>query len=316
MPELAVSAFLAGLLAGVHCVAMCGGIVGALNFHAREPAFAAPTSELTGVSDAAAALAIHAAYSVGRIGSYATAGAIAGGIGGTALLLDSVLPVQLALALAANALLVLLGLHLAGVGTPVQKLESGGGWLWRRIAPFGRRFVPANTPARALGVGAVWGWLPCGLVYSVLAMALVSGDAARGALVMLAFGLGTAPNVLAAGARSGTTARGGWPAARATCRRDGDRRPRFPWRDPSTGSDRASEARPCVLRLTIIAMVTSQITFALLARRRLARKCLSNTMHTARTRSRPFGVTTIQSGVSSTKPSSANAARSMSSSLK
>jgi sulfite exporter TauE/SafE len=145
------------------------------------------------------ALAVHAAYSTGRIASYASAGAVAGGLGGTALLLDSVLPVQLALALAANALLVFLGLHLAGLRTPVSKLESAGGSLWRRIAPLGRRFVPADTPARALGIGAVWGWLPCGLVYSVLAMALVSGDAARGVLVMLAFGLGTVPNVLAAG---------------------------------------------------------------------------------------------------------------------
>ena len=86
-----------------------------------------------------------------------------------------------------------------GAGSGVARLErrqrrSGGA-----IAPLGRRLLPVDTPARALGVGAVWGWLPCGLVYSVLALALVSGDATRGATVMLAFGLGTAPNLLVAG---------------------------------------------------------------------------------------------------------------------
>ncbi len=202
MTELALSAFLVGLLSGVHCVAMCGGIIGALTLHERPPAIrAARIGDQITIAHAAAAmqLTIHAAYGAGRIGSYAVAGAIAGGLGGTALLLDSALPVQLVLAVLANALLVLLGLHLAGFGALVGRLETIGTPLWRRIAPFGRRFVPADTPARALGVGAVWGWLPCGLVYSVLAMALVSGNAERGAAVMLAFGLGTAPNVLAAG---------------------------------------------------------------------------------------------------------------------
>jgi sulfite exporter TauE/SafE len=201
MTELALSAFLVGLLGGGHCVAMCGGIVGALNLGARPPAPAAAIGGGVAVADggAGAQFTLHAAYGAGRIGSYAVAGAIAGGVGGTALLVDSVLPAQLALAVVANALLVLLGLYLAGHGVLVARLEAPGGWLWRRIAPLGRRFVPADTPARALGVGAVWGWLPCGLVYSVLAMALVSGDASRGAAVMLAFGLGTAPNLLAAG---------------------------------------------------------------------------------------------------------------------
>ena len=195
MIELASSAFLVGLLGGAHCAAMCGGIVGALSLHARPPALRAGA--------AGAQLAIHAAYSAGRIGSYAVAGAIAGAVGGAALVVGAALPAQLVLAVIANALLVLLGLYLAGLGGLVGRLEALGRGLWSRIAPLGRRFVPADTPARALGIGAVWGWLPCGLVYSVLAIALLSGDALRGAAVMLAFGLGTAPNLLVAGVAAG-----------------------------------------------------------------------------------------------------------------
>jgi sulfite exporter TauE/SafE len=195
---LAGSAFLVGLLGGVHCAAMCGGIVAALNLPSRRAALSAAGGG-TLAADIAGQVPLHLAYSAGRIASYTAAGAIAGGVGGVAALADAVIPVQIALAVVANALVVLLGVYLAGAGSGVARLEWVGGALWRRVAPIGRRFLPVDTPARAIGAGAVWGWLPCGLVYSVLALALVSGDAARGAMVMLAFGLGTAPNLLVAG---------------------------------------------------------------------------------------------------------------------
>jgi uncharacterized protein len=195
---LAGSAFLVGLLGGVHCAAMCGGIVAALNLPSRRAALSAVGGG-TLAADMAGQLPLHLAYSAGRIASYTAAGAIAGGVGGVAALAEAVIPVQIALAVVANALVVLLGVYLAGAGSGVARLESVGAALWRRVAPIGRRFLPVDTPARAIGAGAVWGWLPCGLVYSVLALALVSGDAARGAMVMLAFGLGTAPNLLVAG---------------------------------------------------------------------------------------------------------------------
>jgi sulfite exporter TauE/SafE len=195
---LAFSAFLVGLLGGVHCVAMCGGIVAALNLPARRAVLSATGGETIG-TDAVAQLPLHVAYSTGRIASYTAAGAIAGGVGGVAMLAGTVMPIQIALAFLANALVVLLGVYLAGAGSGVARLEAIGSALWRRVAPLGKRFLPVDTPARAIGAGAVWGWLPCGLVYSVLALALVSGDALRGATVMLAFGLGTAPNLLVAG---------------------------------------------------------------------------------------------------------------------
>lgn len=199
MSTLATSALVMGLLGGVHCAAMCGGIVGALNARPRDPVRVRHDGAAAVAVPLLGQLPLHAAYSAGRVGSYAVAGAAAGSLGGTALLLESMLPVQVALSVVAHALVVLLGLHLAGVGRSVARLEHLGAGLWRRIAPVGKRFLPADTFPRALAVGAVWGWLPCGLVYSALALALLSGSGGAGALTMLAFGAGTVPNLVATG---------------------------------------------------------------------------------------------------------------------
>ena len=191
MPALLVTAFLIGLAGGVHCVAMCGGIVSALNLgNGSLPAHAggslAPLSRQLG-------------YSLGRVASYTFAGAVAGGAGGMSLLYRDVLPAQVVLLVAANGLIVLLGLYLAGIGTAVLALERAGGFVWTTLRRLGARLSPADSGARAVGVGLAWGFLPCGLVYSVLAMALASGSPLRGAGVMAAFGLGTLPNLLMAG---------------------------------------------------------------------------------------------------------------------
>jgi sulfite exporter TauE/SafE len=178
------AAFLIGLLGGVHCVGMCGGIVGALTV---QPAGRRRAWDL------------HLAYSAGRIASYAAAGAFMGMIGGLGLLFNQILPVQLLLYVLANLVLVSLGLYLAGLGNQLVRLEALGGRIWRRVQPYGARVLPADTVGKAFALGTLWGWLPCGLVYSLLATALVSGGAGSGAAVMLAFGLGTLPNLLLAG---------------------------------------------------------------------------------------------------------------------
>lgn len=183
IPEASLLAvFVVGLLGGGHCAGMCGGIVGALS-----------------AQPGGGRVPLHLAYSTGRIASYAAAGAIAGSIGGLGLLLSDVLPVQLALYVLANLMLVLLGLYLAGISAIVTRFEAAGRWLWSRLQPLAGRMLPANTLPRALGVGVLWGWLPCGLVYAVLATALFAGSALEGAALMAAFGLGTLPNLLAAG---------------------------------------------------------------------------------------------------------------------
>ena len=178
------AAFLTGLLGGVHCVAMCGGIVGALTV---------PTPSKRN------SWSLHLAYSAGRIASYASAGAVVGAIGGIGLLFNQILPVQLLLYVLANLVLIGLGLYLAGLNNQIARLEGLGAWFWRRVQPYGARFLPADTAPKAFALGTLWGWLPCGLVYSLLATALMSGGAASGATVMLAFGLGTLPNLLLAG---------------------------------------------------------------------------------------------------------------------
>ena len=185
MPDTGyIAVFLVGLLGGTHCMAMCGGIVGALTV--GTPAGRSPWP-----------LAL--AYNFGRISGYAVAGALLGAAGQAGLLLEGALPVQMTLYVLANLLLVALGLYLIGVPQGLTFIERGGQKLWARLQPLTRRFLPATSIARAYPLGLVWGFLPCGMVYSVLSMTLLTGSALRGASLMLAFGLGTLPNLLLAG---------------------------------------------------------------------------------------------------------------------
>ena len=177
------AAVLSGFLGSVHCAGMCGGIVTALVGQS---------------ADNTRPRLMHLAYNAGRIASYAIAGAIAGAIGSLGLMLDKWLPVQIVLYVAANLLLIALGLYLAGIRSPITRLEHLGSGLWRRVQPHTRRFLPADSVPKALALGMLWGWLPCGLVYTVLFTALLSGSALKGAILMLAFGLGTLPNLMAA----------------------------------------------------------------------------------------------------------------------
>ncbi len=176
--------FLVGLLSGVHCLGMCGSIVGIFTAQVPKGTVRWP---------------FHLAYSGGRIVSYAVAGALVGAIGQAGLLMRDVVPVQHLLFALSSLILIALGLYLAGVWSVVRRLERLGGGLWKRLQPYTTRLLPVNTVPRALGLGALWGWLPCGLVYSVLLTALASGNAAKGAFIMFAFGLGTLPNLLAIG---------------------------------------------------------------------------------------------------------------------
>jgi hypothetical protein len=182
MPESSFLALLlVGLLGGTHCVGMCGGIVGAL-------AMGAP-----------ARCSLLLAYNAGRILSYAAAGAIAGALGEASIALAGQLPLRSILHLLANLMLIALGLYLLGVSSALAFTERIGDRLWRHLQPLTRRYLPVRSPLQAFPLGLLWGWLPCGLVYSALATALSSGSAAQGAGLMLAFGAGTLPNLLLAG---------------------------------------------------------------------------------------------------------------------
>lgn len=180
-----LAAFVAGLMGGAHCAAMCGSIVGAV----CKPG--------AGGGNSGGQWRHALAYNGGRIFSYAVAGALAGALGQGGLALRGGPLAQQTLLFIAGTTLLLMALYVAGVTPVARGLEAAGSIIWRHIQPYSRWFLPVNSVPRALGLGVVWGWLPCGMVYAVLLTAMATADVRQGALVMLAFGLGTLPNLLA-----------------------------------------------------------------------------------------------------------------------
>jgi hypothetical protein len=175
------SAFLLSLLGGLHCAGMCGGFVAAMHAGAPPRPGRVPF-----------ALAYHG----GRIASYTMAGALIGLLGGSLFATD-VLPLQIGLLLLGAA--VLLGIAFSMLSRPalLRRLEPLGAGVWRLMQPLARRSFPPRSAAGAVLTGLAWGWIPCGMVYAALPLALVAGGIAKGAAVMFAFGLGTVPNLAA-----------------------------------------------------------------------------------------------------------------------
>ncbi|MBS3184109.1 sulfite exporter TauE/SafE family protein [Pseudomonas vlassakiae] len=185
MPDLLPllgSALVLGLLGGGHCLGMCGGLMGALTL-------AIPPEQR------GRRLRLLMAYNLGRILSYACAGLLLG-LAGWALASS---PAAMALRVVAALLLIAMGLYLAGWWSGLTRIEALGRGLWRHIQPAASRLMPVSSVPRALLLGALWGWLPCGLVYSTLLWAASQGNAGYSAALMLAFGLGTWPILLATG---------------------------------------------------------------------------------------------------------------------
>lgn len=188
LQAMMLTALMAGLLGGVHCAAMCGGIVGLT---------------CTSLGETGNRGWFSLAYNAGRIASYALAGALAGLLGQTGMALRGGVVAQHLLMFLMGAALIVVALNVAGVRPVMRGIEAAGGLLWRQMQPFSRRFLPVKSPWQALGLGALWGWLPCGMVYAVLLVALAAGNAGEGALILAAFGLGTLPNLLLIGAAVG-----------------------------------------------------------------------------------------------------------------
>ena len=178
------AAFLAGISGGVHCAAMCGPLIG----------IACGTCNRARSRE----WLRHAlAYNAGRIATYMIAGTVTGAIGAAGLALRGTPMTQQAVLVVMSSSLILLAAYVAGFAPFVHGFERAGTVIWRHVGPSAGRFLPVNTPGRAFGLGLVFGWLPCGMVYVVLIAALASADPLQGAMVMAAFGLGTLPNVLA-----------------------------------------------------------------------------------------------------------------------
>jgi|SRR5690554_4533203 len=179
---LLLSAFVLGLLGGGHCIGMCGGLMGALSLAIPADQSRKKTIYLL-------------LYNFGRILSYAAAGFIFG-LAGWAV--DQSSGANF-LRLLAGLLLISMGLYLAGWWSGLLRLEQAGQLLWRHIQPATKGFLPIRQSSHALMLGLLWGWLPCGLVYSTLIWSASQGNAGLSALLMLVFGLGTWPTLLASG---------------------------------------------------------------------------------------------------------------------
>ncbi len=182
LAPLLVSAVILGLLGGGHCLGMCGGLMGALTL-------AIPPEQRS------RRFRLLLAYNLGRILSYACAGLLIGTLGWAV----ATSPAVMVLRVVAALLLIAMGLYLAGWWSGLTRIEALGRGLWRYIQPFASRLMPVSSLPRALLLGALWGWLPCGLVYSTLLWAASQGNALNSGLLMLAFGLGTWPVLLATG---------------------------------------------------------------------------------------------------------------------
>ena len=175
-----LAALLIGLAGSTHCLGMCGGVAGSLG------------AGMHGDS-AGRRWWLGLCYNLGRIGSYALIGAIAAtlvaAVGATLQLAGWAVVLRLLTA----AVLIAVAAHLLFNWSGLRRIEVFGGRLWRHIGPRARALFPVQTPGRALMLGALWGWLPCGLVYTVLIAAAVTGSPLAGAATMFAFGLGTLP---------------------------------------------------------------------------------------------------------------------------
>lgn len=178
------AAFVTGVLGSAHCLGMCSGISGLFAVHA------AATSLSSQVPRAIA-------YNLGRILTYTVLGAAVALLGQT--MVDFMPRLAAPVRLVSGVLIILIGLQVAFNWRILTPLENLGAKLWKKIAPTAKGLLPVNSGARALGLGLVWGFLPCGLVYSVLLLAASTTDPVAGSVVMLGFGLGTLPAMIATG---------------------------------------------------------------------------------------------------------------------
>lgn len=177
-----IAAFMTGLLGSLHCVGMCGGIVGALSMGLSEKT-RNNTWQL---------LPYQLLYNSGRILSYVIAGTLIAWVGAETSSQFGQTGSSMG-KWVSGLFMVALGLYISGWWQLLSILERAGNHIWKYLQPLGQRFLPVTNPFQAFGLGLVWGWLPCGMVYAMLAFALSSQDAIQGGLIMLAFGLGTLP---------------------------------------------------------------------------------------------------------------------------
>lgn len=178
--------FLMGLLGGVHCLGMCGGVVGLLT-SALPIEIRSNTSRVS---------LYHLNYNLGRVLSYVILGVVFGFSGEFLANMLQMSALDNALRVFSGLLMVFVGLYIANWYSGIQILEKIGAKLWSKLQPISQKFLPVNRLKDAFLFGLLWGGIPCGLVYGALSFSLLSSSATQGGLIMLAFGLGTLPSLL------------------------------------------------------------------------------------------------------------------------
>jgi len=184
-----LAAFAMGLFSSLHCIGMCGSIIGTLTLSLKPEVRNNKSRLFPYVLN----------YNIGRIVSYTLAGLLVG-------LAESLITLPLGmdhghrvLQLFSSIIMIGAGFYIAGWFPRFAYIEKAGAGFWKLIEPYGRKLIPVTTRTQAYLFGMVWGWLPCGLVYAALALAATTGDITRSAITMLAFGLGTLPAVVGVG---------------------------------------------------------------------------------------------------------------------
>ena len=184
--DILISVFLMGLLGSVHCLGMCGGVVAMLTAGLDPEVKSNPKKVAL----------FHLNYNIGRILSYILMGLVFGLLGA---MLSQTLQMNLfdkALRIFSGVLMIMVGLYIANWSSGIHIIEKIGAKFWAILQPLSKRFLPIKDLKGAFFTGLLWGGIPCGLVYSALSFAIISGSAAQGGLIMLAFGLGTLPSLL------------------------------------------------------------------------------------------------------------------------
>ena len=179
-----VSAFTAGLFGSIHCAGMCGGIASALGMSVKVE------------TDTDSRIFPALFFQLGRISSYCVAGYIAGSLGDVLTQSEVIKDIAAYLRIFSALFIVSIGLYIAGVFPYLTVIEKMGVPVWKKISPLSKHLLPVKYLHQAYGLGILWGWLPCGLTYSILLWSVAAGTGMEGALLMLVFGIGTIPAML------------------------------------------------------------------------------------------------------------------------
>jgi len=175
-PAVLSTAFLAGLLGSGHCFGMCGGIAAGLGAMSRGRALV-PAFQ----------------FNLARLTSYAVLGLVAASVLGS---VSGLMPWARWLRLLTALMILMIGLKFLFDFRGIEFIERGGAGLWKRILPFALKAGNRQDWIGRLLLGFCWGFIPCGLVYTVLMTAASTANPVSGAITMLAFGAGTLPAML------------------------------------------------------------------------------------------------------------------------